>query len=441
MASRILSPGVYIQEESNPSLTATAENMRTVAVVGSGPSYIISRITVQHTSGVYTETIPGVAAEDIVSVVGLYLGDTIISASKYGITGVSVTWSDTVFADRLSQYTAILKVTKAATYYDATEWYVYDQTLSDTYGQPVVSAAINPIGAALYQAFSANAGRVIAVQAASNSDSDIKEAIDKLEDEQVDYIIVPEATSSTLQSYIKDHVDTQSSTEGMQERKAFVAPILITDSISTITAQAESFADERMWVVAPGGVDLTLSDGTTDYSFTASSIYGGAWLAGRLADPTKRIAKPITRETVSGVDSLNKIYKKNEKETLAGSGVLVLSQDAFGTVKVHQGLTTAVSNYNTREISIVNIKDEVRKQTRKSLDAEYIGQELDPIHTPAKVAASVSQILSTMIGTLIVSFDSIESSISSSGDAINVSFRIAVIRPFNYINITFKVTV
>lgn len=440
MANRVRIPGVFIEEVVNPSLAVVADNVKTVAVVGTATDYIISYETVTRTQGVFTDTLTSVTISDLISVEGVYLGDLLISSDKYSVSGLNIVWSDTNFIDNIGQYTVKLKVTKAAAYYNPIVYYTNTQTINDIYGYPVINGAINQIPAAVQKVFEGGAQRVIVVQSASGGTTDIKAAIDKLRQEDVQLIVCPGITDTVLQTYLADHVNFMSSVEGSAERRGFIAPTTLTADIATISAQSESFANERILNIAPGNVNMTFSNGLTDYSMNVSAIYSAAYLAGRLANPNVRTGKPITRET-AGVDSLNTKYLKTEREILAGSGTIVLYTDKAGVVRVNQGLTTDMSNYNNSEISVSMIKDEVRGITRSSLDAQFIGSELDTVTGPASVVAAVTQILTGLKGRLIVDFANVVATLNETDpSAVDVSFDISPIRPFNYINIKFTVT-
>lgn len=437
-------PGVFVTEVTNPDLTVPQTQIRSVGIVGLATDYVVKRITVSHTALTYSETITEVESADIQSVVGLYLGDIVVPTSYYTVSGNVVTWDSSAYdyIDKQSQYTAVLRVTKGSTYYEPIVWYAYNQTFNDTYGYPVMDNAINQIPAAASLAFDSGAVRVVTVQASSGSVTDIKTALDKLENEDVQIVVMPGITSASLQTYLRDHVDNMSSPDGQKERIGFIAPTSLTDSVSTITAQSESFANQRIVNIAPGGIDVTLTNGSTDATLTVSSIYAGASLAGRLANPNIRTAKPLTREIVSNVSNPNYDYIKYEREILAGAGTLVLHNDRALNVRVNQGLTTDTSNYNNNEISVVLIKDSVRTTLRETLDDEFIGEELDPNKTPASVESSVNRILNGMKGTTISDYKDVSAVMNSSDPtAVDVSCWISVIRPFNYINLTFTVYV
>ena len=197
MAKRIKIPGVFVDEQSNPSLIIPTENLRSVGIVGTAPGYLMQNITVTHITGDAADVIPDIASEDIIELLGLYIGDLLISATKYSFSGTTITWIDQAYADSISQYTVKLRTTKASTYYDATVFTQYNQSFTNVYGYPVIDNAVNQLSAAAYLAFAAGAPRVVAVQAASGSLTDLKSGIDKLQAEDVSIIVVPGITNTT----------------------------------------------------------------------------------------------------------------------------------------------------------------------------------------------------------------------------------------------------
>lgn len=309
------------------------------------------------------------------------------------------------------------------------------------HGYELDNGTLCPISAAANLILNSGAQRLVIVQATDGSNTSQKEALDKLKLEDVQIIVMPGITDTALQTYLKSHVVDMSSTEEARERIGFIAPNGLSDSVDTIITQSGSIGEQRIINIAPPRITATFKDNTTDIdtSLTLSSIYAGASLAGTLANPNRRLALPLTRKQVNNVDTLGGIkYNRTQKETLAGNGTLVMYLDG-NVVKVNQGLTTDPSNYNTREISVVMIKDEIRRELRQVCDP-YVGTEFGDTSVD-DVKAAIVTALQAMNGTLITGNPGYQNLVvkknATNPEAIDVSVSVAVIRPLNYINIKF----
>lgn len=450
MATRIKIPGVFIQEIPNPSLTRAQEGVLTAAIVGAAKStFVVNSVEVVRTAG--TDTITGTTTAPIVA------GDvaSIISISDYIGVPKYVETTDFTIADNVITWVSGNKPTLGATYYVS-----LNQNKSSAYYEPILftniedvranygyeleDGVLSEITAAAKLMFDSGAARVMVVQSATAGESDVEAALDKLQKEDVQVILIPGITlTAGLQTYLKTHVDNMSSVSLKKERIGFIAPLAAGASTTVISAQSASMADERIINIAPSQVNVTFKDNVTkeDVQMLLSSAYAGASLAGRLVNPNVRIATPLTRKVVTGVDDLNSTkYLQTEIETMAGSGTCVLYTDSAGNVKVNQGLTTDVSNANTSEISVVMIKDELRRVLRDSLEGSFIGTEMNTTTTPQLVASAVVSILETQKGRLLSAYRNVSARINlTDPTAVDVSMEVAVIRPLNYINISFTV--
>jgi hypothetical protein len=124
----------------------------------------------------------------------------------------------------------------------------------------------------------------------------------------------------------------------------------------------------------------------------------------------------------------------------AGVTVLVNRNDA---VSVNQAVTTDTTNQNNRELSVVLIKDEVMKTIRYNLDREYIGHFYDRNKTPTKIKTSIMLMLDEMKNSLVQDYDEgniIVTPDSKDSTRVNVKMAFSVLRPLNYIYISFMVT-
>lgn len=280
----------------------------------------------------------------------------------------------------------------------------------------------------------------------------IKQAIDKFAEVDVQAIVCLAQTGTMegdkeLQRYIQTHVDTQSSLELQHERVAFVSAITEHDSISELLTYAATFrnaegaGDQRIVVIAPARVTVEALDRNSNaVNFIVPSVYAGAAMVGRTTDNGLTVAEPLTRKTLFGIKSISSNYKRQDVEKLSAGGLLVLL-DKSGAIKINQAVTTDISNQNNRELSVVLIKDQVRKDLRDLLDS-YIGHFYNRKTTPTTIKSAICAYLDTKIDTLIEGYNKNDVIVLPDPDEatqINVNLKFAVLRPLNYIYLSFMV--
>lgn len=273
------------------------------------------------------------------------------------------------------------------------------------------------------------------------SETNVMNAVKKLTEYDIQTVIcVPQ--SKTLQTALLRQVVKDSSMEVAKERVAWISAL--SDDADDISAQSSSMKEQRIINIAPSKVTISAEDASgVAHDFEVSSIYAAAALTGMTVDNTRTVAEPLTRKNPSGIYGISKQYvrKDIEKMSKAGTTVLVLRNQA---VSVNQAVTTDNTNQNNREVSVVLIKDEVMKAIRENLDSQYIGHFYDRKRTPGKIKLSIQQLLDGMIGSLVEGYNQADIVVTPDPyetTQINIKLAFAVLRPLNYIYISFMVTI
>lgn len=446
MAKIYREPGVYINEIENPRFISPIGGARVVAIVGLGKDYVtVKNEKVAHDSSGGIDTISGVSAGDIIEVLGV--GDVAgvynyTVTTDYAISGNTIDWSPAGDEPEVgaTYYVTYTKRKISPDDYDPITYYSIDDVRAN-YGDALSSGNISEVTIAASQAFRAGASQVVICQAESGSVGDIEAAIDKLKKEEVHILVVVGSSNTTIQAYAKEHCQIMSSPTEKRERVVFLAPSVGT--IAGMKSEAESLYEERCIVVVPEKVDVILTDAAceSDTTLSLSSIYAGAYLAGKLANPNISIAEPLTRKQVFGITGFSGInYLDSQMNNLASSGITVLKRDGTA-IKVRHALTTNTLNRNHSEISVVMIKDSIRRLVRNDLDAAFIGTRITT-ETPSQVVSRIKALLDSEKGESINSYRNVRASVNSSDPtAIDISFEISVIYPFNYADIEFTLYV
>lgn len=441
-------PGVYPREVLNPIFTGIPGGVRLVGIVGTGVTYLVKKnqaVVKGATGG--ADVIPQLEGRTIrrVTIVGDYVDyDQYSNATDYYFASAtnSIQWRTDASAEP----------TTGATYYVT---YEYDKIASDfeplefddiaavrdNYGQELDNGIINSLPLAAYLAFQNGAPRVVCSQAQTGSNSDVRTAIDNLGKKDVDVIVCPNATNSTLRSYLRSHVLEQSTTTNRHERIAIIGFDGLSDTVSTQTAVAASMKDERITLVSPPSVTVELKDSTTqeDTEQLVTSHYSAAAYTGVLTNPTWDVAEPKTRKPLAAIKNLSTHnYTVGNMNTLGAAGVTVLV-DSAGVISIRHAVTTDTTNVNTVTQSVVQIKDFIRKRMRTILDSAYIGRKLTTT-TTAEVATTIKVTLEGWIQEVIINAyrDIIVSQNTVDPRQLDVAFSISAVYPIEFIDVTFS---
>lgn len=272
----------------------------------------------------------------------------------------------------------------------STQIYTKFASIEAAYGP---NSPTNPVTLASYLAM-LNGGVIVAVKQTikdedSNSDgtndasssSAYMTAIDELEGQisggiYPDVLIPLKGDDETLFNYIARHCDIQSSIRYRAERTClagFSAGTQPRDAGNIAAAVGRT----RFRLVYPDIATLTLSraDGAND-SYLVDGTYLAAALAGNRVSPTIDVATPWTNARLFGFDQLARVLSAVEQNQVAVRGVTIL-EDRTPVIRVRQGFTTDMTNVLTKLPTIVQISDNIQKDTRASLD-RFIGVKFLP---------------------------------------------------------------
>lgn len=353
-----------------------------------------------------------------------------------------------------SVYYVSYKYKKADEDYQPKLFYSYDDVVNE-YGNYDVTASmvvINSITLGAEIAFRAGVNPVICVQARNDSDYEMKAAIDLLTADVAGInnvnTIVPLTTSVKVGAYAQEHVDKMSAESGRHERMVYLSAspgqkinkfATAADRSLGMKQRAEAYSDERVVYVVPGRVTYDVKSLQTgrvnERTLPGCYLALGVACIGLTHDP----AEPLTRKKVpGGFANLLDNYTEVEKNALAESGCLVVEQKTSG-LRVRHGITTKDDEVNTVEISLIQVKDYVIEQVRRTLDDLYVGIKNMP-SAKANIKFSVESILSQFTAQEIIlgySGLSVKDSPTDPREVL-VFFQIEAIYPLNYITISFQ---
>lgn len=301
------------------------------------------------------------------------------------------------------------------------------------YGDPSPS---NSISLGAYVAFRNGAEIIGVVQTLGGSGtSHFQAAIDKLEDEAV-YYILPLTDNPLVQSYAKLHCNTQSSITNRRER------VLITSGPTTASLFdhqdiAVSLNDERVRYIAPSSWSLTYQDTSNiEYTVTVIGAYAAVALAAQRS--INDVALPSTRKQIAGLLPTNK-FNNSQMNLLASKGVCVFERNG-GIVRVRHDLTSFQgASIESKEGSIVEIKDYVTQILRNTLEEEFPGSKILRA-TPRLVEQICNSALEGLVQQeVITAFENVKASQNTVDPTqMDIKTGVASVYPFNYALVEFS---
>lgn len=349
-------------------------------------------------------------------------------------------------------YYVSYKYRKASSGYDAKLFSDYDKLVAE-YGNYEVTASgfvKNSLSLGAEIAFKNGIQQIICVEAKGTSDAEFCDAIDKLKRTLPGVsnvnTVVPLSTSVAVGAYCANHVDTMSSYEMGKERMTYLGAFMnqpLTkqpsgkDRTMGIIETCEGYNNERVVFVAPGEVVKSIRDINTGKSYDRT--LPGCYLAVAVAsiglknDP----AEPLTNKTITGFSYLPTSYMESELNLMAGAGACLLIQSGNNII-IRHGITTSVTEVNSMEITLIQIKDYVIEACRTACGKLYIGRK-NTASAVSDVNYTITNILNQFISQeIIVGYSNLSVKRSTEDPRqIDVKFEIEAVYPLNYINISF----
>lgn len=315
-------------------------------------------------------------------------------------------------------------------------------SLVSTYGIPYdtsTGAVSSDLSFAAMLAFQNGASEIVAVAAASDSDSDLENAITQLVSEDVPLITVVSGSSNVHSSLIA-HVNS------MNTIGAYRLGVIGRDGTSaSYTAQDLQFAakgvnDESIVMVSPATFILTNpADSTKNYNI------GGQFMAAAVAGmfAARDVQYPLTRKFVAGFSGIfdSRTPTQQVQDSQAGLLEIVQLGGSGGPLQVRHGVTTAVGSINTAEASVIRAKHEMARRLKDTLNQAIVGQVLRFDEVSVIIGSLVSSILEQLVHEqAIQAYVNVTAATQPNNPtAVDVSFSYLPSFPINNINVQFTI--
>jgi hypothetical protein len=482
-------PGVYVSDESTPTVTPRGVSTTTVTVIGPALGYqTTSEVATVYSGsgtalsqrGVYVTAVtgpPAIAAPVVSTLSGTLLvyGEdyTFVVTAGSGGAATAITAIKRLSSDSgdLTQPSPKgvkdgdqVRVTYAftnATYYEPTEFEDYDQIVS-TYGQamvttsptsPTASQVASPLTLAAKIALENGAASVLCVAtnpAAGDFRVQLQAAYAKLEANYQAQILVPLFVDGTYNTHtptnvanlladVKNHCEAAAA-DGYG-RMAFTGLATTYDNTSGHDQLALAQGSKRLILCYPNR--LLAFNSAVNASTEIDGFYLGAAMAGRLA--RNAVARGLTNLSLTSFTGLPaqiaQAMTRTFKNNLSKSGVNVAEINQNGQLVARHGVSTSMASILTQEISLTRIGDVLLQMIQVGMsNAGLIGEPITPETTINVKSALIGLLEQAVSDSIIVSYANAQVRQQAvDPSVIEGTFSYKPPIPMNYITVKFAV--
>ena len=284
--------------------------------------------------------------------------------------------------------------------------YMYStEAIVNEYGPEYDNGVVNSLSLAadlVIEGQTVYGGGVLCCQVKGNNLQDWKNAIDKLDKKVFNTYILTnqsDADGNSLQSYLKQKIETLSSITYKSEKTAFFIPPFSYD-IQETASYREALNYDRITLFANRTCTVELVDNTTleTVYIELPAIYACANLSGIEGNPEYTFSEPMLRKKLSTRITFNEDQRFNPSEmfSLDNNGVSIFDMDLLTNRSyVYTIGTTDVKNVMTETRAVRRETDLLRQNVRRNLD-QYIGQKNKPV-----TAASATETTKAMLRNFV----------------------------------------
>lgn len=186
-----------------------------------------------------------------------------------------------------------------------------------------------------------------------------------------DILLPLRGDSLELFQYITRHADVMSSVRYKSERTVIAGTAGGTDH-KEVQNIARAVGATRFRLVYPDVATTTLTDAlNVSTEILVDGPYMASALGGSIVSPNVDVATPWTGRLLVGFNQLARRLDAVEQNQVAVAGVTLL-EDRPPFLRVRHGLTTDMTDILTKTPTIIQIADEVQRQSRSALEV-FIG--------------------------------------------------------------------
>lgn len=322
-------------------------------------------------------------------------------------------------------------------YYEPTFFDDFDD-IADKYGAPFDANGniSSPLSFAARLAFQNGASEIVTLASLTGGDSDLSSALSKLEAEDSVRIVTVVSGSASVHSALAAHLANMN-TQG-NYRQGIVGRDGSSTAVTadTLRLAAKGYNNEALILVSPASFQMP--NPITGRTMLVGGQYAAAGVAGMFA--ARDVQIPLTRKTLAGFVGLGDKRTASELSIDSQSGLFAVLNSG-GVLQVRHGVTTAVSNVNTAEASVVRAKYEMGHRLRDTLDGSIVGNVLPVNEAPLIVGNVVTGVLEQLVVEGSISrYANVKARIlESDATTIEVKFEYRPAFPINNVIVRFTI--
>ncbi len=466
-------PGVYIEEGASTVIASTGIPPTLVGLVGPARGYQIATEQILLQAEAVTLLNKGIDATTVsLSVVatGAAVPSGDYSTAKVGNTGQD--YQTTVQAGSSPSVSVGTPVFVTYRYTDPDYFAAHRlesfEDVKDLYGEPlntdVVSVVesdyqyvLSPLSLAAMLAFQNGATEVWTVAATpppSSASSEtakstarrtaLNEAYKKLDfNPQINVLVgittgIGDSDASGALTDLKVAVERASNEGNYRFGITGFGPAVDTDPDEIVGVAGAGYRRLMLAYAAPDG--LSMYSGAANSTFAVGHEFLAAAYGGRMA--ALPVQYSLTKQVIAGFTGLAGTPIPNSlKNSLSSAGVAVVEQDRFSRLVVRHGVTTDMTNVNTKESAVVRAKDALVTSISDGLvGSGLIGSPIDS-DTLLNVKSAVQGVLESAVATDTIFAYSELAARQTSNDpsVIEVKFAYRPAYPLNYVVVSFSI--
>lgn len=463
-----LPPGVYVEEDESVVVSSGGLPGTLVALVGPARGYLI-----------VTEQI--LLSDDGVTLghTGVNLGSISmeIAATRESVSGTDFTSA----TDSASHVTTVTRASDADTDDGTLVWVTYQYTptdyyvpkfvtsfadVTDLYGEPLNLTAgsvtdpdyqyvTSPLSLAAKVALDNGSTQLVLcaaqpptgstdAQRSTSRRTQLKAALDATESYPAITVIVPitagilEADASGVLTDLSAHVNAAVNDDNLRFSVIGFDAAVTTAPDSMLATSG--IQNRRVMLAYTGPGSVLMYSGGVNSNFAASHTYLAAAYAGKMS--ALPIQQALTGQALSSFVGLGGTPLSNAlKNQYAAAGVAVAQIDRLGRLVVRHGVTTDMTNVNTKEASVVRARDALVSLVQNGFTGtSIIGQAIDDDLLYAVKSVMSGYLETALANGAIVSYDAL--AVRQRPDdltVIEIKFTYKPAYPLNYIAISFSI--
>jgi len=270
--------------------------------------------------------------------------------------------------------------------------------------------------------------------------SNVKTAIDTLKEKDLT-VIVPlfedssvESNNSIIRQYLKTHCEQMSTVTQRKYRTGIVH--CTRTAIDDVRAISLGLNTRKIVMTYPSQCSYTLDSGTV----SVPGYFISAAVAGLATSQSLDPAEPLTQKVITGFTEIVDNKLRSEKNYIASAGVCIIEFINFSYRIRHCLTTSQTGKVEDQEYTCVETLDFIAETSMKLLESLLVGTKLLPA-TLSFGATALNIYFNTLVERAIINGikDLSVKQDSNEPRQVDVTFKVRLVYPLNWVYISFQV--